>query len=134
MMDNKISAVISSTLFCVFPTASVSQAVRDQCAMGNCGGGDLRWFWVLAIVWIATLALFNLFWGSNEEKRDSVDFFISTFKGIGLFVGIPASVFFVWGGKVGNGGEAAVIAFFIILVVFMFSEAPARWIFGDRDD
>ena len=126
-----ISIIISSIML---PTISFSQGVRDSCVGEYCGGGNLTWFWIVGVSWVVLYAFYKLALGNVDEKRESISFLISALKAIVLFVGIPTMAFFIFGGKLGDGGEAAVFTFFGVLLIFMFSESFGKWVFGEDDD
>ena len=112
-----------------------AQGVRDRCAAGECGGGEISpWFYAFLLGIFLLVAFYKLFWGSESEHKEALNSLFTIVKLAFLFIGIPIVAFIIFGGKDGDGGKAAIISFFAIGLVFGFTEKLSKWAVGGRGD
>ena len=124
-----ISALQTQTSF------AFAQGVRDRCAVGECSGGEISpWFYAFLCGIFLLSIFYKLFWGDETEHKEAVNSLFTVLRLAFLFIGIPIFAFIVFGGKVGDGGGAAIISFFAMVLVFSFTEKLSKWAVGERDD
>jgi hypothetical protein len=47
-----------------------AQGVRDRCAVGECGGGEISpWFYAFLLGIFLLVTFYKLFWGSESEHK-----------------------------------------------------------------
>lgn len=121
----------ASVFFSLVIAASPSWS---QGARGNpIGGGSddpvfAAWFWGLVIGLPTLAAIYGLFFGNRDEKRQSGSYFAAVFKGLIYFLGLPALAHFIF------GGESAIVVFFGLLLLFLFYSPISEWVVGEDKD
>jgi fatty acid desaturase len=112
-----------------------AQGVRDRCPLGECGGADISpWFYAYIFGGILLVIFYMLIFGNKAQRKDAFKSLLTIVRFVVLFLGIPLGAFLIFGGKNGNGGEAAVISFFAVLLFFVFTQKLSKWAVGERND
>jgi hypothetical protein len=116
----------------VFYAPSQALAVVDGCPSGECSGGRISpWFYVFFAVLTIVLIIYKLIFGNDQEKAESKTAMLVGFRFAFLFLIIPTFAFFVFGGRDGNGGDAALFSFFGMVIAFIFRTRIAKWAVGE---
>lgn len=125
-------ALLFSAIAFHFPSQAL--AVIDRCPSGECGTGSISiWFYVLLIGTILTGILYKIAFGNNEEKYEAKAAATVILRLVFLFVGLPLIAFVSFGGREGEGGTAALLLFFAVLLFFCFTKRLSEWAMGGDD-
>jgi hypothetical protein len=117
-----------------FHAPNQALAVIDRCPSGECGtGGISLWFYAILVGAILIGILHQIIFGDKKEKAEGKAAILVILRLTFLFVGLPVIVFLLFGGREGEGGTAALLSFFAILLFFCFTKRLSEWAMGGDD-
>ena len=120
--------------FLNFSSIALAQGVRDICPTDTCNGGsDLRWIWVILLAYLGLYIIVGVFSKDSNTRSSAVKVLKICLRGIGYQIGIPVLIYQLAGGY-GQGGEYAIISFFMLLLLFVFYLPVSEWVFGEKED